>query len=63
MLNQALGMTITRIAFGTILFAHGYILKLKHSRLEWSSDFLKVLELPQLWHILSSQAKSLKESP
>ena len=29
MLNQALGLTITRIALGIILFAHGYFLKVE----------------------------------
>ena len=51
MLNQALGLTMTRIALGMILFAHGYFLqKSKPSRSKAPSDFLRVLDFPLSLH-------------
>ena len=39
MFNQAFGMTITRIALGIILFAHGYILKVEEVKVRPLSIF------------------------
>ena len=44
MLNQALGLTITRINLGMILFAHGYFLKVETLTIEGTVGFLKILD-------------------
>lgn len=50
MLNQALGLTMTRIALGVILFAHGYFLKVETFTIEGTMGFLKVLDFPLSLH-------------
>jgi len=48
MFNQAFGMTITRIALGIILFAHGYILKVETFTIEGTVGFFESIGLPAI---------------
>ena len=48
MLNQALGLTITRIALGMILFAHGYFLKVETLTIEGTVGFFENIGLPAI---------------
>jgi len=48
MLNQALGVTITRIALGMILFAHGYFLKVETFTIEGTVGFFSSIGLPAI---------------
>ena len=48
MLNQAFGMTITRIALGIILFAHGYILKVETFTIGGIVGFFESVGLPAI---------------
>ena len=45
MLNQALGVTITRIALGMILFAHSYFLKIETFTIEGAVGFFASIGL------------------
>ena len=63
MFNQGLGVTITRIALGMILFAHGYFLKSRPSRLRVQLDFSQALDFPQSLHTWLSRVKYLEASP
>jgi putative oxidoreductase len=48
MLNQAFGMTITRIALGIVLFAHGYILKVEIFTIGGTVGFFESIGLPAI---------------
>jgi putative oxidoreductase len=48
MLNQAFGMTITRIALGIVLFAHGYILKVETFTIGGTVGFFESIGLPAI---------------
>jgi putative oxidoreductase len=48
MLNQAFGMTITRIALGIVLFAHGYILKVETFTIGGTAGFFESIGLPAI---------------
>ena len=48
MLNQAFGMTITRIALGIVLFAHGYILKVETFTIGGTLGFFESIGLPAI---------------
>ena len=48
MLNQALGLTMTRIALGIILFAHGYFLKVETFTIEGTVGFFENIGLPAI---------------
>ena len=48
MFNQAFGMTITRIALGIILFAHGYILKVETFTIGGTVGFFESIGLPAI---------------
>jgi putative oxidoreductase len=48
MLNQAFGMTITRIALGIVLFAHGYILKVETFTIGGTFGFFESIGLPAI---------------
>ena len=48
MFNQALGLTITRIALGTILFAHGYFLKVETFTIDGTVGFFASIGLPPI---------------
>ena len=48
MFNQALGLTITRIALGTILFAHGYFLKVETFTIDGTVRFFESIGLPPI---------------
>jgi putative oxidoreductase len=48
MLNQAFGMTITRIALGIVLFAHGYILKVETFTIGGTVGFFDSIGLPAI---------------
>jgi len=48
MLNQALGLTMTRIALGVILFAHGYFLKVETITIEGTVGFFESIGLPAI---------------
>jgi len=48
MLNQALVVTITRIALGMILFAHGYFLKVETFSMEGTVGFFASIGLPTI---------------
>ena len=48
MLNQALGLTITRINLGMILFAHGYFLKVETLTIEGTVGFFENIGLPAI---------------
>ena len=63
MLNQALGVTITRIALGMILFAHGYFLKVETFSIEGTVGFFASIGLPAIAHTWLSRVKSLEASP
>ncbi|MEE2820245.1 MAG: DoxX family protein [Pseudomonadota bacterium] len=48
MLNQALGLTITRIALGIILLAQGYFLKVEIFTIEGTVGFFESIGLPAI---------------
>jgi len=48
MLNQAFGMTITRIVLGIVLFAHGYILKVETFTIGGTVGFFESIGLPAI---------------
>jgi putative oxidoreductase len=48
MLNQGFGMTITRIALGIVLFAHGYILKVETFTIAGTVGFFESIGLPAI---------------
>ncbi len=48
MLNQALELTITRIALGMISFAHGYFLKVETFTIYGTIGFFATIELPAI---------------
>ncbi len=48
MLTQSLGMTITRIALGVILFAHGYILKVGTFTVAGTVGYFESIGLPAI---------------
>ena len=48
MLNQALGLTMTRMALGVILFAHGYFLKVETFTIEGTVGFFESIGLPAI---------------
>ena len=48
MLNQALGVMITHIALGMILFAHGYFLKVETFSMEGTVGFFASIGLPTI---------------
>jgi putative oxidoreductase len=48
MLNQVFGMTITRIALGIVLFAHGYILKVETFTIGGTVGFFESIGLPAI---------------
>ena len=48
MLNQALGLTMTRIALGVIFFAHGYFLKVETFTIEGTVGFFESIGLPAI---------------
>ena len=51
MLDQALGLTMTRIALGIILFAHGYFLKVETFTIEGTVGFFESIGLPAILRI------------
>ena len=64
MVNQALGVTITRIALGMILFAHGYFLKVETFTIDGTVGFFsRASDFPQSLHTWLSRVKSLEASP
>ena len=63
MFNQGLGVTITRIALGMILFAHGYFLKVETFTIEGTVGFFQALDFPQSLHTWLSRVKYLEASP
>ena len=62
MFNQGLGVTITRIALGMILFAHGYLLKVETFTIEGTVGFFSSIGLPAIAAYLLSRVKSLEAS-
>ena len=46
--NQTLGLTVTRIALGVILFAHGYLLKIGTFTIAGTVGYFESIGLPAL---------------
>ena len=46
--NQTLGLTVTRIALGVILFAHGYLLKIGTFTIAGTVGYFESIGLPAI---------------